>query len=47
MDNELSKVAKILSNAQRADLDTFASLIQSKDDVYRSVKEWNNALNFT
>ncbi len=47
LDNELSKVAKILSNAQRADLDTFASLIQSKDDVYRSVKEWNNALNFT
>jgi hypothetical protein len=36
-----------LSRAQRADLDTFASLLQSKDDVVMAVKEWNNTLEMT
>jgi hypothetical protein len=46
-DNELKKIAKILSQAQRADLDTFASLLQSKPDITMAVKEWNNALEMT
>ena len=47
MDDEKVKVAKILSRAQRSDLDTFASLVQSKDDIAMAVKERNNALEMT
>lgn len=43
----MKKIAKILSQAQRADLDTFASLLQSKPDITMAVKEWNNALEMT
>jgi hypothetical protein len=41
--NEKGKVAKILSNALRSDLDTFASLLQSKSKESKAVKEWYNA----
>ncbi len=47
LDDEKAKIAKLLSRAQRADLDTFASLLQSKDDVVMAVKEWNNTLEMT
>ncbi len=46
-DGEISKVAKILSRSQWKDLDTFASLVQSKDDIEMAMKEWNNALEMT
>lgn len=41
--NEKGKVAKILSNASWSDLDTFASLLQSKSNETMAVKEWHNA----
>jgi hypothetical protein len=44
---EKSKVAKVLSNAKRVDLDEFASLLQSKPDIAMAVKEWNNTLEMT
>ncbi len=47
LDLEANKIAKIFQRAQRKDLDTFASLIQSKSDVAMAVKEWNNALEIT
>lgn len=47
LDNEINKVAKILSRAQRKDLDAFASLLQSKSDIVMAIKEWNNAKEMT
>lgn len=47
LDNEINKVANILSRAQREDLDTFASLLQSKSDIAMAIKEWNNAKEMT
>jgi len=47
VDDEKNKIAKILSRAKRTDLDIFASLLQSKDDVTMAVKEWNNSLEMT
>lgn len=47
IDNELTKVAKILSRAKWTDLDIFASLLQSKADIPMAVKERNNALDMT
>ncbi len=47
LDLEKSKVAKVLSNAKRVDLDEFASLLQSKPDIAMAVKEWNNTLEMT
>jgi len=41
--NEIDKVAKILDNAQRSDLERFTSLLQSKSDEAMSVKELYNA----
>lgn len=41
--NEKGKVAKILTDSHRSDLDKFASLLQSKSDEAMSVKEWHNA----
>ncbi|HMS90889.1 MAG TPA: hypothetical protein PKC87_01610, partial [Candidatus Absconditabacterales bacterium] len=46
-DDEINKIAKILSRAQRTDLDTFASLLQSKSDIAMAIKEWNNAKEMT
>ena len=45
--DQRKKVANVLSRAKRDDLDTFASLVQSKDDVTMAVKEWNNTLEMT
>lgn len=47
LDNEINKVAKILSRAQRKDLNAFASLIQSKSDITMVVKKRNNAKEMT
>jgi hypothetical protein len=44
---EFTKIARILSNAPWANLDTFAGLVQSKDDVNKAIREWSNALNMT
>lgn len=46
-DNELKKISKILTRAKRQDLDTFASLVQSKTDITKSVKELSNAQEMT
>lgn len=46
-DGEINKVAKILSRSKWEDLDTFASLVQSKDDVEMAMNEWNNSLEIT
>ena len=46
-DLEINKIAKILARAKREDLDAFASLLQSKDDIPMIIKEWNNALEMT
>lgn len=39
---DFSKIAKILTRAKRTNLDTFAGLVQSKDDVEMVVQEWHN-----
>ena len=44
---DLIKITKILTRAKREDLDTFASLLQSKPNIAMAVKEWNNALEMT
>lgn len=44
---DLIKIAKIFTRAQWWDLDTFASLLQSKPNIAMAVKEWNNALEMT
>ncbi|MEI6774074.1 MAG: hypothetical protein WCL18_04670 [bacterium] len=36
-----------MSRAKRTDLDTFASLLQSKSDIAMAVKEWNNTKEMT
>ena len=41
--NEKGKVAKILTESHRSELDTFASLLQSESDEAMAVKEWHNA----
>lgn len=43
LDFEKNKIYKILSRAQRSTLDTFASLLQSKTDEAKAIKERHNA----
>ncbi len=43
LDNEINKIAKILSRSSRENLDTFAALAQSKDNITTFLKERYNA----
>jgi len=45
-DNELGKIAKVLTRAEWKDLDTFASVMQTKENEVMSIKELHNTREF-